>query len=674
MLFDMMINAYGGSLVTVIVTKTLDTQNHLVYDNDDNDNDNNQPFSNLTELHEPPLDKPHSMEYMYPPTSELIRKLWDVQPTPYLDAALNLRGDICDAICLAADCLYHATVSPKTKQPKRFRRKIVLLTDAGHPIVLDQSQILHIIDALRQMDETPIHVLGLGFGQPTVEFDVPLDASAAIKQEEEQDSPNNKRIKSEQEEPMPDEPPSSQNNDNNNDNNDNDTPTFYNTLDDRERLLASLTKMTGGSVVNIATMQELLDAKAGKRIAKAAPKQVQLHVGPGLTLQVRSLRLLNQESSPKIIERAVKVGPDGVTPLLIDTNSGEEEEETEFLKTIRGNYFEKIAPPEDGDDNNNNNADDKKDPETGAEEDNLVEIDKEDLINAIPYGKDLIPYPDVVKLGLKFEEDCGYEDETFDMAKPYIHIIGYIRQNEIPPRFWVGPPYAISGWHSRKACYLVAAMAQSLQTENMAALCAFKASSTGSPSLACLLPFIESSESSSSEPSNHKPTRMLLFKLPFEHDLANYQMPSFEPFLGSPDIDDESNENSYSNNNNNNKSQSSKKQKKQEKACEELIDAMMLPDDVLASDKIASPYQTSFFKTILQRAVRKNKDELVFVRKNDPNHPMTLPADILERAMPALEQFHQTFPMKKKKVLKGGRGREKSTRPTYKDYLDEEGN
>ena len=66
-----------------------------------------------------------------------------------------------------------------------------------------------------------------------------------------------------------------------------------------------------------------------------------------------------------------------------------------------------------------------------------------------------------------------------------------------------------------------------------------------------MLPFHESGS------DGQKPTRLLLFNLPFEEDIASYQKPSFEPYLGG-DETEESNTNTYSNS-------QFKKQKKQDK-------------------------------------------------------------------------------------------------------------
>ena len=596
MLFDMMLNSRADSKALVIVTKTKKTRHHLIAIDEDPDkmSSDDLKFPNLTELgwiKHATLQE----QVMRPPDFGLLRQLWKVQPVSSLERAQSLQGDICDALILAADALYRcAYANPKTKNPYRYRRKIVLLTDACHQVVLDLSQVCLIIDNLRKM-ECPLHVLGMGFGLPSVEFDHPLDSSAAQlrddtntdindimgggQQVHHPDQPAAKKIKQE---------PGSM--DLEGDNNDNarpdDVPSaaeervaghylrVYETCEDREQLLGSISEKTGGSVISIASMQELLDAKVGKRIRKGSPRNIQLHVGPGMTVWVKSLKLLVSESTPKMIEHAAHRGANKI--------NGIGQEMTEPVTKVSTYWRHKRVEQAN---NGTGEGDEHQGPEGEDAEDDLSEVGDEDVANAIRYGKDLIPWGEQDKAGLKVEEDCGYSDSTFDAENPYIHILGYVRRDSIPYRYIVGPPYGISGSFSKKACTVVAALSRTLKKSDFVALCTMKLSKTGIPSLAGLFPFEEDDQTN----------RLLMFKLPFCDDVKCFGVEGFHDILEADDengdtVDDDEKEKSQS-------QHSIKSLQSKAQASDDLIDSLMLPDDTICSGKIPSPFMTSFNKS-----------------------------------------------------------------------------
>jgi hypothetical protein len=108
------------------------------------------------------------------------------------------------------------------------------------------------------------------------------------------------------------------------------------------------------------------------------------------------------------------------------------------------------------------------------------------------------------------------------------------------------------------------------------------------------------------------------------------------------------------------------------KACDAVIDSLMLPDNVLESGKIPSPFLRSWKETIMQRALDPTA-EIVAVRTFDKQDPMVTPSDVLERAIPALDSFHESFPLvlKKDPVADKTKGQTRKRALTYKDYLDE---
>jgi len=163
MIANLMIQSVQNE-VCVIVLKTRDTMHHKIAEGQDLEEEA-VPFRNLTEL----------TNGVTRPTVDLLRRLSQVETE---EDASDLQGDFCDGIILAADALFERT------NKKKYQRKIVLLTDADHNVVMDVPQILTVIDSLRSM-ECRLEVLGLEFGM-SAEYGTPASAETAakIKQED----------------------------------------------------------------------------------------------------------------------------------------------------------------------------------------------------------------------------------------------------------------------------------------------------------------------------------------------------------------------------------------------------------------------------------------------------------------------------------------------------------
>jgi len=119
--------------VSVIVCKTAETQHHKIAGNVDVELEygDDVPFPNLTEL----------TDGLVRPRVDLLRNITQIQTVQPPELAESLRGDLCDAIILAADCHYEYGRNSTGKTFKRFRRKIVLITDAEHEVVMDTTQV-----------------------------------------------------------------------------------------------------------------------------------------------------------------------------------------------------------------------------------------------------------------------------------------------------------------------------------------------------------------------------------------------------------------------------------------------------------------------------------------------------------------------------------------------------
>jgi hypothetical protein len=254
-----------------------------------------------------------------------------------------------------------------------------------------------------------------------------------------------------------------------------------------------------------------------------------------------------------------------------------------------------------------------------------------DRTTAISYGSSLVPMNAFDYEGLKEAADS-----------PHIQILGYMERGKIPPCCIIGPPTAVSGHDSQQACALISGLAQALERLNKVAICTFLKTKTGSggPVLGGLFPMME--------PGYLQPIHLLFLQLPFAGEVKQLEMRSFDEFFADAETASKS------------------------KACDAVIDSLMLPDNVLESGKIPSPFLRSWKETIMQRALDPTA-EIVAVRTFDKQDPMVTPSDVLERAIPALDSFHESFPLvlKKDPVADKTKGQTRKRALTYKDYLDE---
>eukprot|EP00985_Skeletonema_marinoi_P002269 scaffold927_cov93-Skeletonema_marinoi.AAC.1 len=89
-------------------------------------------------------------------TPQTLRAISHVCSTSDESNADVMQGDLCDGLIVAADALYQRT------NGKKFKRKIVLFTDAEHKVSVDGSQLQAVLDGLNKM-ECEVIVVGIGF-------------------------------------------------------------------------------------------------------------------------------------------------------------------------------------------------------------------------------------------------------------------------------------------------------------------------------------------------------------------------------------------------------------------------------------------------------------------------------------------------------------------------------
>jgi Ku70/Ku80 beta-barrel domain len=566
--------------VSVIVCKTAGTKHHKIASTVDfQEEGDDLPFLNLTEL----------TAGVARPGTELLRSISKVE-TVSEEIAATLQGDICDAFMLAADALYER--GPKYK----FQRKIVLITDAEHDVVVDFEQMRVVIDALRDMS-CRFEVIGLEFTSSAV-FDKPSPAGGMNDEGSHDHVGGSKRIKREDndgadggnnEESMDDQEEESEIVNSN----------VYSTKQDREQFLSRLAEYTGGSVIAAATMQQILDADRGKRVQNSVKTKFEFRIAPGLAFQARYCLLMSKQYFPTLKTLAVVV--DDTNRILRLDDNGQE-------ITCKIQKTDLFVDPDEPDDI----------------------VDEEDRAKAIQFGSTLVPMSSYDFEGLKPAE-MGARME----------VLGYVERGSIPAAYMSGPPSVLTGHDSKRACAGISALAQALEENQKVAIATFyKRSTSKRPVLVALFPL--------NEPEYPHPIHLVLLHIPFDGEIKQLGLDSLTPYLEDDD---------------------SERQSAKEQACNDLIDSLMLPDDVLCSGKVPSPLLRSFNQTKIKRAM----DPLAPVVKVRPSSDdrMVTPADVLRRAEGAIKMFESTFVGAEKKndtpLLERRRNGRKVL--TYKDYL-----
>ena len=592
------------------------------------------PFKNILELSE-----------MNSPGVSLLREVMAVQPTVKQEAdqdsgsedmmdlspkkADSASGDLCDGIIVASDALFRKT------DKKKYKRRLVVFTDAQHEINVDESQLMMVVEGLKKLECT-LTVIGLDFVN-SAEFDRPATEDDAGGDAMEEGNGSDE----EEEEEEDDEEEEGSDDDSDDDDEDDETEEERKARikDENEKLLISLAKLTGGKVIAASTLQQVLDSTRGKRIPKSTRRKVkEFKIAPGLSIEARFSLMLSRANIKSLKREVVLVDDEG--------NPKKNSLEEEMMAGVEGDtsHWDADKPGQ--------------------------EVPAEKRTKAYKYGADLIP--------------VGVWDETsLKMFSPVsITILGYMSQAKIPRYLRIGDPYAVTGEDdSRRSAVAISALAQALHKEGCAAICKFVKTKDSDPILAALFPLIEDenegdngvnvgSGSNGETNANNNiddegsdgsgsgdedgdengegagststarpkgPHRLYLVQLPFAKDVNTFCM--------AP-LDDETNEVDAS-------------------KCDALIDSLMLPDDCLQSEKIGNPAVRSFNKTLIDRAIDPNAP-LAFTRSKGPNDPMSCPADIKERAKGAIDAFLSAFPTRPEEVSqKGNKKTTGSSKPTF---------
>mmetsp|Transcript_15554 Transcript_15554/g.21954 ORF Transcript_15554/g.21954 Transcript_15554/m.21954 type:complete len:762 (+) Transcript_15554:110-2395(+) len=585
------------------------------------------PYSNITELGHDGIGKP---------TLDLIRQVRQVQSTLTLEEIQSsldndnnsddddygidaYGGDIVDGIIVAADAMYRRTASKKIQT-----RKIIIFTDACHaPVKVDATLLLQIIEGLRSMD-CRLQVIGLDFNN-SAEFHQPATESLVnsnntkkndtsdndstrqddndfVKQDKDDDSISLNVSQAENDD-------ESQEDEGNNITTA--THTILKTKYDVEKLLIRLARLTGGSVIAASTMQQIVDSNLFKRTPKSTRRKLTLYIAPQLSINVR-ISLLVQKANVPTLESEAVVFDDQSKPI----KDGLGEIMTTQIKLITEHW----------------NIDNQEE-----------HVPEEDRTRGYTYGSDCIPMGPFDDVG--FVQKCNQ----------CIRIIGYMKASDIPHTYLIGPPSVVSSEDNSIRSYTaLSAWSQALHTLQSVAICAYVKTKDADPTLGALLPFFERGDheesipstkqtSTSSTSSSTEALSVLFMQLPYANDVQKLRMSSLEAII----IGNDGNRGTKAN------------------ACDDLIDTLMLPDDSLQSEKIASPAIRAFYRTVTNRAIDPTCPPFVFARAgggtNGDDDRMQTKASILDRARTSLDTFRKEFPLENEvETTDGGKPKKKT--------------
>ncbi len=481
-------------------------------------------------------------------TPQTLRAISHVCSTSDESNADLIQGDLCDGLIVAADALYKRT------NGKKFKRKIVLFTDAEHRVSVDGNQLQTVLDGLNKM-ECEVIVVGINFDD---EKDFSLDTAAAavaqnsddavMKQEEDNDNGDQQpdKITSNDGAPVAEDSESDHiKGDGNANDEDMDDQKMESDVVRRQNqmLLMSIAKETGGCVlatkgVDIEdVLQRKMPSKAGRKNAQRY--ETDFHVAPNLTVTVRLAKMTEQCNLPSLKKAAVQFDPESGDAL----RDGTGELMTHDVGTLTRHYEEEQL-------------------EAGVEK----EVPLDMRVDAYRYGCDLIPVGKMDLAGI----NAAFAGDT----NRSINIIGYLERDDvINSGLLMGPSYCIvGGKESSKSRAAVAALSQAMDEMDKVGLCRLvKTKNGGAPVIGALFPIAADSG------------RYLQFlQLPFADDIQHFQNRDMDKFVG-PD--------------------------EQVKASEELIDSMMLCGGDF--DRVANPTFKAYRQMIVDFAMNAPKKEVL---------------------------------------------------------------
>uniref|UniRef100_A0A7S2Q060 VWFA domain-containing protein n=1 Tax=Skeletonema marinoi TaxID=267567 RepID=A0A7S2Q060_9STRA len=476
-------------------------------------------------------------------TPQTLRAISHVCSTSDESNADVMQGDLCDGLIVAADALYQRT------NGKKFKRKIVLFTDAEHKVSVDGSQLQAVLDGLNKM-ECEVIVVGIGFDDEKDFSSIAKSSDdAGIKQEDDDDDLDQPDKITSNDAPTAEESDSNIKEEGDVDNEDMEdlkmeSDSKARVKRENQMLLMSIAKETGGCVLatNGAdiedTLQRKMPSKAGRKNAQRY--ETDFHIAPNLTVAVRLAKMTEQCNLPSLKKGAVQFDPESGDAL----RDGAGELMTHDTGTLTRHFEAEQL-------------------EAGIE--NEVPLDMR--VDAYRYGCDLIPVGKMDLAGI----NAAFAGDT----NRSIEMIGYLgRDDVVDSGLLMGPAYCVvGGKESNKSRSAVAALAQAMDEMGKVGFCRLvKTKNGGAPIIGALFPM----------PSDGG--RYLQFlQLPFADDVQHFQNRDMDPFTGSEE---------------------------QVQTCEDLIDSLMLPDGDF--ERVSNPTFKAYRQMIVDFAMNAvpKKEEL----------------------------------------------------------------
>jgi len=526
-------------------------------------------------------------------TPHTLRAISHVCSTSDESNADAMQGDFCDGLIVAADALYHRT------NGKKFKRKIVLFTDAEHRVSVDGNQLQAVLDGLNKM-ECAVIVVGIDFDEEKdFSTNAKSDDDAGIKQEDDDESDQPDTIKSN------DAPTAEEANSNIKEEGDVDidnevmedlkmeSDSKARVKRENQMLLMSIAKETGGCVLATKgadiedVLQRKMPSQAGRKNAQRY--ETDFHIAPNLTVSVRLAKMTEQCNLPSLKKAAVQFDPDSGDAL----RDGAGELMTHDTWTLTRHFDEEQL-------------------EAGIEKEVPLDL----RVDAYRYGCDLIP---VGKMDL-----AGINAAFAGDANRSIEMIGYLERDEVVSSgLLMGPAYCIvGGKESNKSRSAVAALAQAMDEMGKVGFCRLvKTKNGGAPVIGTLFPVTANGG------------RYLQFlQLPFADDVQHFQNRDLHQFIGSDE---------------------------QVQSSDDLIDSLMLPDGEF--ERISNPTFKAYRQMIVDFAMNAPKKEelreeglpeknILLAAQAKPLREFDAPKILAKKASGKIIAFLEAFPLQETKV------------------------
>jgi len=508
---------------------------------------------------------------------------------------MTARGDFCDGLIVAADSLHRRTSG------KRYRRKIVLITDAEHAVEVDGGLLQKVLDGLNAMDVEVI-VVGIGFEEgisipinddgSDADADADLDADADADLDEKPKAVISLEKNDENDDTMKEEGTADETM---NDINQESRRMDHLIKRENEKLLLSIARETGGCILpaNGINLTQLLRTKlpslAGR--TKSVGKKTEFRIAPNLTILAKSGKLTGKKNLPTTIKEAYQLDPETGEKL----RDGNGELMTSPTYTMTYHY------------------DDEGD-----------EVPYDKRTDAYRYGCDLIPVGKMDMLGINAA-----------FASPAsIEMIGYINRSDVESsNLLMGPAYAFVGGDSNRSRTAIAALAQALEETDKVGFCRVVRTKNGEPKIGAILPKCDGRDDGDVGPdAPRNGGRYLAFlELPFIDDLQH---------SANHDVALECH-GDY----------------KDEQVCDDLIDSMMLPDDEFQNEEISFPALKAHHQMVAYFATNPmnpeeemqkeglGKERILEVSQAKPLCDFDVVKSLSKKASKQIDAFVKTFPL-----------------------------